>query len=155
MANKFWMIPLAVASSVVSAILIIDDFRGVVSVFELTDPTGFFGIYLHVGGLFANAAVILVAGSVLLRLPETGKVYATIAFTPPILEAIAVLPCYVGPRPGSLCAVWLVVVSYFTIPIVLVAAVTFIATSRSKATQAVGIGGGIALVVCLVALRAW
>ena len=98
----------------ISLALIINDYRSIIDVFELAEPTGSFGIYFHLGGLAAGLAVILV--TVCLLLPGSQSAFrsgfAVVAFIPYLLAAIAALPCFVGSRPGALCGVAAVVFHY-------------------------------------------
>src|SRR5260370_14383566 len=118
--RRLLMILLAVVAALVSAVLIIDDRQSISDVFTLADPTGSFGVYFHLGGLAANLAVILVAVCVLLpNFRADFKLgFAVVALVPSVLEAIAVLPCFLSARPGALCGVGLVAVPYAGIPIV-------------------------------------
>ncbi|HEV2302231.1 MAG TPA: hypothetical protein VGR91_11745, partial [Stellaceae bacterium] len=137
--RKIWLIPLAVLASAVAATLIDYDYQNVVDVLELADPTGFFGVYFHIGGLATNLAVIFVALCLLFAgsqaNPRIG--YALAVFIPSILEALAVLPCFLASRPGALCGVGLVVVSWAAVPIVLLAAIAFVLRS-GKLVRAAG-----------------
>jgi hypothetical protein len=138
--RRLSIILLAIVASLVSGALIVNDRRGIVDVFELADPTGSFGVYFHLGGLAANLAVIFVALCILLAGSQSGfrLRYAVIAFAPSVLEAIAALPCLVGSRPGALCAVGLVVVAYWAVPVAIGAAIAFVATSRRRAIKVKG-----------------
>jgi hypothetical protein len=136
---------LGIAASAIAAALIVDDYHNIIDVFQLADPSGFFGVYDHLGGLLANGAVIFVALAVLFRSSgsELGLGYAAIAFVPSVLEAIAVLPCFLSARPGALCGVGLILVSWLAIPIVLIAATAFVWASHSRAIKVVGLGAAV------------
>src|SRR5438552_8247770 len=90
--RKYWIVPVALLAAVVATATVLNDIRNVVGVFRLTDPTGDYGLYLHLGGLAANLAILFVAVCVLLPGSQTRfrYVFAVIAFIPSVLEAIAV-----------------------------------------------------------------
>src|SRR5207244_11061984 len=117
---------------------------------------GSFGIYFHLGGLAAGLAVILLTVCFLLPGSQSAfrSGFAVVAFIPYLLAAIAALPCFVGSRPGALCGVGLVVVSYLSIPVVIAAAIAFIATSQRRAVKVAGVGGALAFAGVAVALQA-
>jgi len=154
--RRLLVIPLAVVASLVSGALIVNDRQGIIDVFALADPTGSFGVYFHLGGLAANLAVILVAVCVLLPNFRSGFSlgFAVVAFVPSVLEATAVLPCFLSARPGALCGVGLVVVAYASIPIVIVAAIGFVATSRRRSIKAAGIAATVAFLGSAAAAQA-
>ncbi|HEY4472447.1 MAG TPA: hypothetical protein VGN21_14830 [Stellaceae bacterium] len=138
--RRFWITPLGIIASLVSLAAITQQLRSVIDVFELADPTGNFGIYFFLGGLAANLAVIFVAVCVLLP-PSRSNVrlgFAAIAFVPSLLEAIGVLPCFLSARPGALCGVGFVFVSYVSVPVVLLAAIGFVATAQYRAVKVAG-----------------
>ena len=151
--TTFWLRPLAVVALLVSAALIVEDYRNVASVFQLADPTGGYGAYLHLGSLLSNLTVIFVAGTVLLRRASTGTVAATMVFAPPILEAAAALPCFLSARPGALCGLWAVVVAEFTIPLVVAAGIAFVWRSRSAAVSRAAVGGLASFALLVAALQ--
>jgi hypothetical protein len=136
---------LGIIASLISVALIINQFRSAIDVFELADPTGSFGIYFYVGGLAANLAVILITACVLMpRSPSNFRLgFAAVAFLPSLLEAAAALPCFLSARPGALCGFGFIVVSYASIPVVLVAAVGFVATSELRSVKAAGIAAAV------------
>ena len=144
--RRFLVAGLGVVASLISLALIINDYRSIIDVFELAEPTGSFGIYFHLGGLAAGLAVILV--TVCLLLPGSQSAFrsgfAVVAFIPYLLAAIAALPCFVSARPGALCGVGLVLVSYLSIPVVIAAAIAFIATSQRRAAKVAGLVGAVA-----------
>lgn len=139
--RRFWIAPLGIIASLISAARIIQQLRSVVDVFELADPTGAFGIYFFLGGLAANLAVILVAVCVLLPRSRSNLRlgFAVVAFVPSLLEAIGVLPCFLSARPGALCGVSFVFVSYLSVPVVLFAAIGFVATARYRSIKVAGV----------------
>jgi hypothetical protein len=144
--GRYLVAALGIIASLISVALIINDYRSIIDVFELAEPTGFFGIYFHLGGLAAGLAVILVAICFLLpgSPAEFGSVFAVVAFIPCLLEAIAALPCFVGSHPSAFCGVGAVVVSYLSIPVVIAAAIAFIATSRRRVVKVAGVAGALA-----------
>ena len=134
------LILIAVIALVVSTADVNEDRQGIVDLFELGDPTGSFGIYFHLGGLAANLAVVLVAICVLLprSRSDVRPGIALVVFVPPLIQALAILPCFLSPRPGALCGVGAVMVAYVSIPIVLVAAIAFIATAALRLVKVAG-----------------
>jgi hypothetical protein len=138
--RRFWIAPLGIIASLISVALIVQQLRSTIDVFELADPTGNFGIYLFVGGLAANLAVLFVA--VCLLLPRSRSNvrlgFAVVVFVPSLLEAIGVLPCFLSPRPGALCGVGFVYVAYVSVPVVLLAAIGFVATAEYRALKVAG-----------------
>jgi hypothetical protein len=146
MAKKWWVIPLGIVASLISGGLIVSDYRSIIDVLQFADPTGLFGVYLHLGGLLANAAIIFVTVCVVLRWPRFnfGFGYAAVAFAALVLTASAALPCFLSVHPGSLCGVWFVVAFWVAIPVILAAAIAFIATSRSKAVMMAAVGASVA-----------
>jgi hypothetical protein len=138
--RKFWIVPLALLASVVAIATILNDVRSVPEVFQLADPTGSFGFYLHLGGLAANFAVLFVAVCVLVpRIQSRVRLgIAVLVFAPSILEAIAALPCFLAERPGALCGLGVILFIEASIPIVLIAAFGFIAASRLRPIRIAG-----------------
>jgi hypothetical protein len=139
---------LGIVASLIAIALIINDYRSIIDVFQLADPTGSFGFYLHLGGLAAAVAAVLVTVCLLLAGSQPGfrSGFAVVAFIPYLLEALAALPCFVSSRPGALCGVGAVVVWYLSIPVVIAAAVAFVATSRRRAIKVAGLAGAAAFV---------
>ena len=137
---------MGIIASVISVALMINQLRSVIDVFQLADPTGSLGIYFYAGGLAANVAVILVTVCVLLpRSSANFRLgFAVVAFFPSLLEAAAAAPCFLSARPGALCGVGFVVLSYVGIPIVIVAAIGFVATSELRSVKAAGIAVAVA-----------
>jgi hypothetical protein len=139
--RRFWIAPLGIIASLISVALIVQQLRSTIDVFELADPTGNFGIYFFLGGLAANLAVLFVA--VCLLLPRSRSNvrlgFAVVVFVPSLLEAIGVLPCFLSARPGALCGVGFVYVSYISVPIVLLAALGFVATAEYRALKVAGL----------------
>src|SRR5207237_7634971 len=135
--RRFWIAPLGIIASLIAAAVIINQLRSAIDVFQLADPTGAFGRYFYLGGLAANLAVILVAVCVLLprSQPDLRLGFAVVAFAPSLLQAIAMLPCFLSARPGALCGVGFIFVSYVSIPIVILAAIGFVATSGSRSVK--------------------
>ena len=154
--RRLLVILLAIVAALVSGALIINDRQSIIDVFTLADPTGSFGLYFHLGGLAANLAVILVAVCVLLPnfRSDFRPGFAVVTFVPSVLEAIAVLPCFLSAHPGALCGVGLVAVSYASIPIVIVAAIGFVATSRRRSIKAAGIAATVAFLGSAAAAQA-
>jgi hypothetical protein len=146
------MSSLAVVAAAVAVAMIVNDYENVIDVFELADPTGSFGTYLHIGGLAANLAVIFVAACVLLPASQSRfrSVFAAIVFIPSVLEAIAALPCLLPSHPGALCGLGVVVVADIAVPVVIAAAFAFVATSRLRATRL----AGLAVTVVFIGLAA-
>src|SRR5206468_7133774 len=139
--RRFWIVPLGIIASLISVALIVQQLRSTIDVFELADPTGNFGIYFFLGGLAANCAVLFVAVCVLLPRSRS-KVrlgFAVVVFVPSLLEAIGVLPCFLSARPGALCGLGFVYVSYVSVPIVLLAAIGFVATAEYRALKVAGL----------------
>ena len=138
--RRFWIVPLGIIASLISVALILQQLRSTMDVFELADPTGNFGIYFFLGGLAANLAVIFVAICVLLPRSRSNVRlgFAVIAFVPSLLEAIGVLPCFLSARPGALCGLGFVYVSYVSVPVVLLAAIGFVATAEYRAIKLAG-----------------
>src|SRR5437762_5950139 len=139
--RRFWIAPLGIIASLISVALIVQQLRSTIDVFELADPTGKFGIYFFLGGLAANLAVLFVAVCVLLPRSQSNVRlgFAVVAFVPSLLEAIGVLPCFLSARPGALCGVGFVYVSYVSVPIVLLAAIGFVATAEYRALKVAGL----------------
>lgn len=139
--RRFWIAPLGIIASLISVALIVQQLRSTIDVFELADPTGNFGIYFFLGGLAANLAVLFVA--VCLLLPRSRSNvrlgFAVVVFVPSLLEAIGVLPCFLSARPGALCGLGFVYVSYVSVPIVLLAAIGFVATAEYRAVKVAGL----------------
>src|SRR5258708_721400 len=156
MMRKSWVASLGVVAALIAAAMILHDYRNVVDVLELADPTGSFGLYFHLGGLAANLAVILVAPCVLPRGSQSdfNLGFAVVAFVPSVLEAIAVLPCFLPARPGAFCGVGVVLVSYLAVPIVIAAAIAFIATSRRGTAKMAGLAAVAAFVGFVAAAQA-
>jgi hypothetical protein len=80
--------------------------------------------------------------------------YAVPVFVPSVLEAVAVLPCFVTARPGALCGVGLVFVAWLAAPIVVAAAALFVATSGSRAIKASGMAVAAAFAGSVAAAQA-
>src|SRR5438477_9822656 len=139
--RRFWIAPLGIIASLISVALIVQQLRSTIDVFELADPTGNFGIYFFLGGLAANLAVLFVAVCVLLPRSRSNVRlgFAVVVFVPSLLEAIGVLPCFLSARPGALCGVGFVYVSYVSVPIVLLAAIGFVATAEYRALKVAGL----------------
>src|SRR5690242_2959201 len=150
--RRHWIVPLAVVSAIVAAAMILNDLRGIVQVFELADPTGGYGRYLHLGGLAANLAVLLVAVCVLVpRIRARVRVgIAAVVLAPSAVEALAALPCFLAAHPGALCGLGVILVLEASIPIVLFAACAFIAAAPLRSVQV----AGAALAVVLVGFAA-
>lgn len=138
--RRYWIVPLAVVAALVAAALVINDLGNVVQVFQLADPTGGYGRYLHLGGLCANLAVLFIAACVLVpRIRAQTRVgIAAVVFAPSVLEAIAALPCFLAARPGALCGLGVILVVEASIPIVLLAGLAFIATARLRSIKVAG-----------------
>jgi len=132
---------LGIIASLISVALIVQQLRSTIDVFELADPTGNFGIYFFLGGLAANLAVLFVAVCVLLPRSQSNVRlgFAVVVFVPSLLEAIGVLPCFLSARPGALCGLGFVYVSYVSVPIVLLAAIGFVATAEYRSIKLAGI----------------
>src|SRR5438045_4567027 len=139
--RRFWIAPLGIIASLISVALIVQQLRSTIDVFELADPTGNFGIYFFLGGLAANLAVLFVAVCVLLPRSRSNVRlgFAVVVFVPSLLEAIGVLPCFLSARPGALCGLGFVYVSYVSVPIVLLAALGFVATAEYRALKVAGL----------------
>ena len=139
--RRFWIAPLGIVASLISVALIINQLGSAIDVFQLADPTGSFGIYFYVGGLAANLAVILITVCVLLPGSSSNfrLGFAVVAFLPSLLEAAAAAPCFLSTRPGALCGVGFIVVSYASIPVVILAVIGFVATSELRSVKAAGI----------------
>jgi hypothetical protein len=154
--RKYWIVPLALVAAVIAAAMVLNDSRGVVGVFQLADPTGDFGRYLHLGGLAANLAVLFVAVCVLVpRVRSHVRLgIAAVALTPSVLEAVAALPCFLAERPGALCGLGVILVVEAGIPIVLLAAFAFIATSRLRAVKVAGAALAVVLLGSAAAAQA-
>ena len=112
---------MGIIASLISVALIVQQLRSTIDVFELADPTGNFGIYFFVGGLAANLAVLFVAVCVLLPRSRSN------------------VPCFLSARPGALCGLGFVYVSYVSVPIVLLAALGFVATAEYRAVKVAGL----------------
>lgn len=138
--QKYWIVPLALLASAVAVAMILNDIRNVAEVFQLADPTGSFGFYLHLGGLAANLAVLFVGVCVLVPRVRTRVRLglAVLVFVPSILEAVAALPCFLAARPGALCGLGVILVLEASIPIVLLSALGFIAAARLRAIRIAG-----------------
>jgi hypothetical protein len=65
-----------------------------------------------------------------------------------------VLPCFLSARPAALCGVGLVVVSYASIPVVIVAAIGFVATSQRRSIKSAGIAATVAFLGSAAAAQA-
>ena len=132
---------MGIIASLISVALIVQQLRSTIDVFELADPTGNFGIYFFLGGLAANLAVLFVALCVLLPRSQSNVRlgFAVVVFVPSLLEAIGVLPCFLSARPGALCGLGFVYVSYVSVPIVLLAALGFVATAEYRALKVAGL----------------
>jgi hypothetical protein len=154
MHGKFWLVGLGIVASLISIGLIANDYRGIVDVFELADPTGGGGVYF-LGGLLANLVVVFVTlGIVLQRSPSAaGFGWAAIALAPSLLVAIAALPCFIAARPGALCGVGAVFVLELGIPVVLAAGAAFAVRSPGKAVKLAAVGGVAVFLACVEA--AW
>jgi hypothetical protein len=139
--GRIWLALFAIFASLLALAMIINDYPGIIAVFERTDPTGSFGIYFHIGGLAANLAVILMASCVLMpgSRADLKLGYAVIAFVPSLLEALGALPCFLAARPGALCGIGLVFVAWLAVPIVIIAAVGFVTTARRRLVKVGGI----------------
>jgi hypothetical protein len=151
MMRRFWIASLGIIASLISGAVITNQLRSAIEVFELADPTGSFRIYFYVGGLAANLAVILITACLLLpRAPENFRLgFAAVAFAPSLIEAAAAAPCFLSARPGALCGVGFVLVSYAAVPVVLLAAIGFVATSELRWVKAAGIAIAVAFIgVC-------
>ena len=144
--RRFWIAPLGIIASLIAAAVIINQLRSAIDVFQLADPTGSFGTYFYLGGLAANLAVILLTVCVLLprSQPDFRLGFAVVAFAPSLLQAIATLPCFLSSRPGALCGVGFIFVSYVSIPVVIFAAIGFVATSGSRSVKMAGIAVAVA-----------
>src|SRR5438034_8255061 len=131
MMRKIWIAPLGIIASLVALTLIINGAPQLVDVFELADPTGSFGAHLALGGLAANLAVIFITITILLVRGGAGLWlgFALVAFIPPLLTALAAAPCFLAAHPGALWGVGAVLVGSAGIPVVLVAAIAFVATA--------------------------
>ena len=132
---------MGIIASLISVALIVQQLRSTIDVFELADPTGNFGIYFFLGGLAANVAVLFVAVCVLLpRSRSTVRLgFAVVVFVPSLLEAVGVLPCFLSAQPAALCGVGFVYVAYVSVPIVLLAAIGFVATAEYRALKVAGL----------------
>jgi len=148
MMRRFWIAPLGIIASLISVALIVNQLGSAIDVFQLADPTGSFGIYFYVGGLAANLAVILITVCLLLpRASENFRLgFAAVAFAPSLIEAAAAAPCFLSARPGALCGVGFVLVSYAAVPVVLLAAIGFVATSELRWVKAAGIAIAVAFI---------
>ena len=139
--RRLWIAALGIVASLIALAQIVEQFRSALDVFELADPTGNFGIYFFLGGLLANLAVILVAVCVVLPRSRSNVRlgFAVVVFVPSLIEALGALPCFLSARPGALCGVGFVLISYFAIPIVLAAAIGFVATAEYRPIRVAGI----------------
>ena len=139
-ARRLWVTALAVIASAVAATLIDYDYQNILDVLQLADPTGSFGVYFHIGGLAANLAVIFVALCLFLAGSQANSRIglALAVFVPSILEALAALPCFLASRPGALCGVGLVFLSWLAVPVVIVATIALVLTS-GRLVQAAGL----------------
>ena len=152
---RIWVIALAVISAAIAAALSVSDFRNILDVFELADPTGGFGRYFHIGGLAANLAVIFVGFCVVLSGGRNFRLrYALVVFVPPILEALSGLPCFLVSHPAALCGIGLVFVYWMAIPIVLIAALIFVLTAHRRTIAAAGLTAMLAFLACVGAAQA-
>jgi hypothetical protein len=154
--RRFWIAPLGIIASLISLAAMIQQFRSVIDVFQLADPTGAFGIYFFLGGLAANLAVILVAVCVMLPRAHTNVRlgFAAVVFIPSLLEAIGALPCFLSARPGALCGVGFVFVSYVSVPVVLIAAIGFVATAQYRLIKVAGISLAASVIAFAAAAQA-
>jgi hypothetical protein len=157
--RRFWIALLGIAASSISVTLIANQLRSVIDVFELTDPsgsTGLIGMYFYVGGLAEYSAVILVTICVLLPGAQANfrLGFAAMAVLPPLLEIAVAAPCFYSARPGALCGVGFVVVSYGSIPIVILATIGFVATSRLRSVKVAGVAVAAAFLGCAGAAQA-
>jgi len=140
--RRLWIVPLGIIASLIAIVLIAQQWRSVIDVFELTDPTGSFGNYFFLGGLAANAAVVFLTICILLpRVRSHVRLgFAAVAFAPSLLVPIEVAPCFLSTRPGPLCGVFFVLAGYVSVPVVLIAAIGFVATAEYRAIKLAGIG---------------
>src|SRR5207302_2166744 len=85
--RRFLVAGLGIVASLISLALIINDYRSIIDVFELAEPTGSFGIYFHLGGLAAGLAVILLTACLLLPGSQSAfrSGFAVVAFIPYLL----------------------------------------------------------------------
>jgi hypothetical protein len=139
--RRLWIVPLGIIASLVSIVLITQQWRSVIDVFELADPTGSFGHYFFLGGLAANLAVVFITICILLPRVRTNVRlgFAVVAFAPSLLVPIEVAPCFLSTRPGALCGIFFVLAGNVSVPVVLIAATGFVATAAVRSVKAAGI----------------
>lgn len=150
------IVALGIIASVIAVVGIVNDFPSVLGVLQLSDPTGDFGVYMHFGGLLADLAVVFICLCLIVAIRRAGAsravlISAAVAFLPVVLAAAAVLPCYISQHPGSLCGVGAVVVSYYSIPVVLAAAFAFVFFSRSWPIRISAVAGSLVVLGLFVA----
>jgi hypothetical protein len=139
--GRLWIVPLGIVASLISIVLVTQQWRSVLDVFELADPTGSFGNYFFLGGLAANLAVVFITICVLLpRVRSNVRLrFAAVAFVPSLLVPIEVAPCFLSTRPGALCGFFFVLAGYVSVPVILVAAIGFVATAEYRSVKVAGV----------------
>jgi hypothetical protein len=65
--------------------------------------------------------------------------FAAVAFAPSLLVPIEVAPCFLSTRPGALCGFFFVLAGYVSVPVILVAAIGFVATAEYRFVKVAGV----------------
>jgi hypothetical protein len=111
---------LALAAALYSVYMCIQTSRQLLAVFSLADPTGLSGLSFNGLGLLANAGVVFLFLILLRRgIRAPVPVLCTVIFGLKVFEAAGALPC-LWVRPGELCGVASVLISYATAPLTVV-----------------------------------
>ena len=128
---------LAATALVYSAYMSILDGRRLLIVLQGADPTGLQGLSFYAFGILSNIVVVFLFLTVLLRgIKKPVPVLYTVIFSLKVLEAAGALPCSL-PRPGELCGLGSVLISYFTAPLtIILSAVLAVKVGRTNVRRA-------------------
>lgn len=118
-----WLVSLAAVTYSIS--MLAWTAKHVLDTFRLTDPTGLFGLFSTLGGFLANVCIVFLFSILVWRgiksriLLDKIPVPFVFAFALKLFEAVNLLPCLLG-KPGAVCGVFSVGVSFLSAPLIII-----------------------------------
>ena len=158
MLKKLFIWLVSLVAAVYSVLMLVWTMRQVHDAFSLTDPTGLFGLYSTLGGFLANVCIVFLFSILVWRGIKSKVLFDKIpvpfvfAFALKLFEAVTLLPCMIG-KPGALCGVVSVGVSFLSAPLIVILTGRVITGTRDTGVRTAGFI--LLAVLALAAAAAW